>query len=773
MDTVLTSSERRELCSLLELDPQLWGNIPVMRNCYKKSCLKYHPDKGGDGQKMVRLNELWARATENLTRLREDCGFQDEPPIYGTPAFREWWFYQQNLYTWSHDGPSTSSSSGRSRRWDSSRDHGEFAGGEGSSGRDRVHTSKSSTSMPSHRPHSSANLHGDNSEDPLFCEETLDSSPSPPPSPAADPHTFTSSQSSTPSSAFGFSSQTSTPSNASQGDSRTTGPHPNTPSPRRRKHREDHPTSPYASGGSFSSTPPKSKKPRDSFSPLDFPSDLLDCLSRATLSNKTQNAFLIFSTKEKVCLLYDKTDDKYKVEFKSLHKYKNGSGFLFIILLTKHRVTAIKNFCAQFCTISFLLCKAVIQPVQCYDRLCKDPYTFLKANKCGIFEGEFAEQKDPTCDWNQIADFALAHLLDDPLLILAHYLDFSKPPGNCTKCLTGKGLKAHADHAKEHDNAKLFIKSKSQKSICQQAADVVCAKKRLAMLEQTRTEMLEEKFRKQLAILKELEVIDLHLILGGVAWYSVMFQNFADMLKGLLQLFTDNIPKKRNALFIGPINSGKTSFAAALIDLLEGKALNINCPADKLNFELGCALDLFMVCFEDVKGSKCSNKDLQSGQGMNNLDNLRDHMDGAVPVQLERKHQNKRSQIFPPCIVTCNEYYIPGTVATRFAQTLTFAIKLCLKNSIEKNILMQQKRVLQRGCTLLMALIWLLPLDDFSDGIRSDVKDFKGAVEGDVGWATYQKMVENVENGDDPMKGILEQDNEQDNEDVDSGRFTQ
>ncbi|WAA14055.1 Small T antigen [Pumfec polyomavirus LSF128] len=70
MDGVLSSAERRQLCSLLDLAPNHYGNIPLMKSAYKKACLRLHPDKGGDPTSMMTLNALWHKFTVTITELR-------------------------------------------------------------------------------------------------------------------------------------------------------------------------------------------------------------------------------------------------------------------------------------------------------------------------------------------------------------------------------------------------------------------------------------------------------------------------------------------------------------------------------------------------------------------------------------------------------------------------------------------------------------------------------------------------------------------------------
>ncbi|WWE89199.1 middle tumor antigen [Castor fiber polyomavirus 1] len=72
MDRILCREEKHELITLLDLPPQCWGNLPMMKSYYKKMCLVHHPDKGGDLLKMMRMNELWQKLQNNILELRTE-----------------------------------------------------------------------------------------------------------------------------------------------------------------------------------------------------------------------------------------------------------------------------------------------------------------------------------------------------------------------------------------------------------------------------------------------------------------------------------------------------------------------------------------------------------------------------------------------------------------------------------------------------------------------------------------------------------------------------
>ncbi|BBG62172.2 large T antigen [Scotophilus kuhlii polyomavirus 3] len=799
MDKYLEKEEKYQLISLLDVSPNAFTNIPLMRQAFKKACKKLHPDKGGDNAQMMLLNSLWQKYQDGVLEMRND-------PQVCTTWMDIWDFSLQDCHTVStlrdlmlkspqclskgasscnciaskliaqHDRYKLLLNKrclvwgecfcifcfalwyGLAPNWETfelwaavvfSESYGTpFFRARYAAWASGVFTNEGSAAGP--------DLYCDESASDSEPEEPTNSEPSEPESSGYNSFSqgrpFSSSFASQEeaSSSFCESQHSSSSSGRSRGAENE--------SPQKgRRHGENVDGSCPSSQASFASTPPK-EKAKNSDSPTDVPSCLFDFISHAVFSNKTVNSFLIYSTAEKTNLLYDKIE-KLKIEFKSLHKTEHpcvpaGAGFLLIMTNTKHRLSAVKNFCFNFCTISFLVCKIVLKPLECYQFLCKAPFREVKSNKV-LLPTDFDDSKEESCNWNTVADFAVDADLDDPLLILAHYLDFAVP-APCFKCNNIK-TKAHEFHCAHHNNATLFQKCKNQRAICNQAADVVQAKRRLLLAESTRVELLTKCFEKQLKKLQKIDEMQIINYMGGVAWYACLFEEFDTVLFNILKLLTENVPKQRNILFRGPVNTGKTTLAAALMDLVEGKSLNVNCPADKINFELGCAIDRFAVCFEDVKGQTMKDKKLQPGQGINNLDNMRDYLDGAVPVNLERKHVNKRSQIFPPAVVTMNEYLLPETLFVRFHMKLNFVHKPNLQKALDKTPSLLTERVLQKGLTLFMLLMWYFSNDKFHMSLRQEISTWKTIVEKTVNHEMFCKMLENVEAGDSPLHNIIEE----------------
>ncbi|BAZ96574.1 large T antigen [Rhinolophus blasii polyomavirus 1] len=500
------------------------------------------------------------------------------------------------------------------------------------------------------------------------------------------------------------------------------------------------------------STPPK--KRRESSTPPQFPDALKDFISHAIFSNKTFNCFVVFTTFEKSIVLYAKISDKFKATFISRHKFESD-GLLFFLTPKRHRVSALTNFCNNLCSVSFVIVKAVIKEFPCYNTLCTSPFQVQQQSIPGGLNMDFfddPEDEAAKCvSWKLIADYALEIMCDDVHLLLGLYKEFAAPTDTCKKC-DEKILPDHFRfHWAHHQNAALFLDCKTQKTICQQAVDGVIAKRRVDTAQLSRKELLTQRF---LMLFQRLEVlfgargkVSLASYMAGVAWFDCLFPNMKDLIMEFLECMTNNIPKKRYWFFTGPVNTGKTTLAAALLDLCGGKSLNVNMPFDKLNFELGVAIDQFMVVFEDVKGQTSENKTLPTGQGICNLDNLRDHLDGAVKVNLEKKHLNKKTQIFPPGLITANEYFVPITLRVRFAKTLRFTFQKHLYMSLRKTPSLGRHRVLQSGVTLLLLLVFHCSVDEFCKDLQGLVVEWKQRIDEEVSCGLYTEMVNNIKSG--------------------------
>ncbi|AWB14601.1 small T antigen [Mus musculus polyomavirus 3] len=58
---------------LLGLHMACWGNVPLMRKAFLEKAKEYHPDKGGDENKMKRLNTLYRKLEEKVHVVQEEA----------------------------------------------------------------------------------------------------------------------------------------------------------------------------------------------------------------------------------------------------------------------------------------------------------------------------------------------------------------------------------------------------------------------------------------------------------------------------------------------------------------------------------------------------------------------------------------------------------------------------------------------------------------------------------------------------------------------------
>ena len=497
---------------------------------------------------------------------------------------------------------------------------------------------------------------------------------------------------------------------------------------------------------SYTTTPPKANNNKAP----DFPGDLYKFLSKSLLSNRTFNAFCIMTTPEKAQQLYTTFMEKFLPVFLSLHKALiegRPVGLMLLVTPGKHRASAVHRYAAGQCSQSFLCCRACTNPQEAYVLMVEPPYQLIRENVPGMFmQGDTGDKKD--IDWQQLVDYALKIETTDPLLLLGYYLEF-RGPYPCHKCSL-KYPKHEGQHQLHQKNATLLGLSRQQKLLCQQACDQVAAALRVRYSDMSRKEVLAELFAKHLKTLREYCTTKAKVlnILGGVAWWLEARTRGAQEMRDILIILCKNAPKQRNLLFRGEIDTGKTCYAALFMNFLGGTSLNINGPLDKLNFELGCAIDKFMVVLEDVKGR--AQDGLPGGHGVDNLDCLRDHLDGQVAVNLERKHSNKVSQIFPPSIITMNYYSLPPTLRARIYKAFPFPKRENVGKSLNGSYL-QEKRLHTNPMTLMACLVHQLPETEFKENIREGVKDMKDLFAEFCTQEEWDQMADNCREGRDPL----------------------
>lgn len=261
----------------------------------------------------------------------------------------------------------------------------------------------------------------------------------------------------------------------------------------------------------------------------------------------------------------------------------------------------------------------------------------------------------------KLVDFAISHQLSDPLTLMYEYAHLADP------CDRGFITKEHEeDHDEENENAKIFVTLGDRKKCAKNAVDCVVAQLYAQLKSLTNIQWLEMRSREIGARLMEEESEEK---IGQAYYYwdeVIGKEQFRKIAKYIVASFIFNKPKERYCALMGSYNSGKTTFAAAICKFFEGVSININICKERLPFYLGAAIGKRFVLFDDIKGRKFRYPPrLPTGPGIDNLDDLRDHLDGHIEVQLEKKNQNPVEQKFPCGIITCNKYIFPPSLKKR------------------------------------------------------------------------------------------------------------
>lgn len=431
----------------------------------------------------------------------------------------------------------------------------------------------------------------------------------------------------------------------------------------------------------------------------------------------TPNCFVLASTETKLGLLIKAIKERYfPVGSMQIHSVKGEELHAYCFLLqTGLRISTIQTLCKKHCVVSPFAVRGVKKA--CVSKLIR---WFQLNPDFQCIECEFApdckETEEKLFDHQMLNEFAVQKNITDTLFLLALYKRFETNPEKCKLCQQEAAsslrsvFKTHRrDHRKHFENAQLFVKLRDLKKCCQYAVDQVLAEKRYKALTETRDERVEarvEVLLKNIAdIIKSPEATD-----SFICAVIILQHLLPECIEKICETFILNPPKRRYYIFKGPINTGKTTVAAAILDFFTGASLNLNGNPDRLQFELGCAIDAFMVLIEDIKGAPVDPKSsLPRGLGMINLDNMRDFLEGSVCVNLERKHQNKVAQIFPPGIITMNNYVIPPTVRVRCVEIIDFKKLPFVHLALENNPRVRQERWLIKGETLAAALFLFHP----------------------------------------------------------------
>ncbi len=453
------------------------------------------------------------------------------------------------------------------------------------------------------------------------------------------------------------------------------------------------PPSTSQSQGFSQQTPPKSKKPK-------VPEWVKSYLSTNIGENSMQSAFVLIVPSHKV----EKLTRVLEEGFNTMHDYrgwyKEGEEEFYLVALVLSQKSRFKTFKCKIEKL-FSVSNFTCFPIQA--KKCLQLMAIMKSHLNGC-HGTYIDSMGKAANgFNQILlnEFALSMFTfckhKHPLYGL--YFKFATPIPECDYCQKDKEIfpdydknprRHYTQHAKHYENAKLF-KANAQNAMgaAEKAIDH-CRGVRAAELASfnpyslSRFDQFKQFWKGNLD--KLIDSGRVHGFFKKVAAANLLndilpLNTDAAKLWGLItDVFVDAYPKKRCLVFQGPPDCGKTTLGWAITDFMAGVNLNVNHCGDNLRFEMGRAIGQFAVIFEDVKGIRLSpHDDLVEGEGMRNLTLMNDFIEGRTLIGLEKKHQGKVEQLFPPSIITMNHFKIPQTIKNRVRKILNFAQNKDLK----------------------------------------------------------------------------------------------
>ncbi|XP_035210059.1 uncharacterized protein LOC118184493 [Stegodyphus dumicola] len=283
----------------------------------------------------------------------------------------------------------------------------------------------------------------------------------------------------------------------------------------------------------------------------------------------------------------------------------------------------------------------------------------------GTLPGTATEKSNQKFNHAQLAEFAESRRITDVQILMWEYAHLAHR--DCDR--TDENSKQHdEDHIEQMENARKFLHLPDRKRTARNAGDVTRA---AIYAELNRIPNIKYIENESLILGERLvEQANFQALVGQASFYLfnvVGFHKFKCTAVILLSLFIHAHPKRRYVCLKGPYNSGKTTFAYAWCSFLNGTVLSVNIDPSRMNFTLGNAIGHRYVLFDDVKGEETEDnyEFLGKGAGWSNLDNYRDHIDGHMEINLEKKHEQFTKQKFPPGIITTNNYLIPSALMER------------------------------------------------------------------------------------------------------------
>lgn len=336
-------------------------------------------------------------------------------------------------------------------------------------------------------------------------------------------------------------------------------------------------------------------------------------------------------------------NDFEKFLYKKIYMFADKDIFVTVIILKEHKKVSElkvhllkwKKFKMDYCINYKVLINVLIEK-------------FGAAEEMGVIEDDLKIEKK-NFNYKMLNDFALLNEITDTLLLMEKYAHFAN------KCIETNPDNDHVEQHNEHfENASIFVHLADRHKASKAATTVVLARLHSLISSLPNVNYLEQKISAMCYSILENEKI----ILDAALWIKLYDKQFFEKLcHAVMDTFLIGNPKKRYIMFRGPFNSGKSTLAATFCRLFNGVHINLNVAKERISFHLGQAIGHRFVLFDDVKGLK-SDDDLPPGCGMSNLDDLRDYIDGHIPVPLERKNMQPQQQIFPAGLITCNEYHV-------------------------------------------------------------------------------------------------------------------
>ncbi|GBO18710.1 Large T antigen, partial [Araneus ventricosus] len=331
---------------------------------------------------------------------------------------------------------------------------------------------------------------------------------------------------------------------------------------------------------------------------------------------------------------------------------------ILMLLTSDYRLADVKKECRKL-GISPVEAFYATKVGKCIE-FCKEKYGQPKEEPVKYSGNASTPDHSKKMNYKMLSDFAVANEITDPYELMYDYAHLST---GCDRSPSKITNEHESDHVEHLDNARHFEHFSDKKRIAKNAVESVIAK----LLVQSRRESNLQYVNRRCKEIGNRIQDNFSMEDVGEAWFycSEIIHDFRTISQHILNAFIYGKPRERYVALKGTFKSGKTSFASAWCQLLEGTNINVNVDKGRLPFYLGQAIGKRFILFDDVKGRSLGSENLPSGPGFANLDDLRDHIDGHVEVQLEKKNTQPISQVFPCGIITCNDYHIHQSLKER------------------------------------------------------------------------------------------------------------